>query len=279
MADLSPVEIRKLEKLFGMSDGYIRGFNSKSDFISFATLSLDISDTSGYDFDISRANILRVMWQRESNERVAKLLEDLLENLRIDYSIYAIGPLFEDCLKIPENLRSKGAINLENLQHLAENGERSFDILTREVRSSLKRNEPEVALDRLHTYMTVYARRLLDTYSIAYGDKEPLNSIFGKYVQHLHKSGRIKTKMTAKILKRNTEILEDFNSIRNDHSLAHGNELLSYEESALITDNILSLVGFVRHLENPLVQVDEEVDAELFQVSDDFPPEEDDLPF
>lgn len=79
MADLSPVEIRKLEKLFGMSDGYIRGFNSKSDFISFATSSLDLSDTSGYDFDISRANILRVMWQRESNERVAKLLEDLLE--------------------------------------------------------------------------------------------------------------------------------------------------------------------------------------------------------
>lgn len=61
--------------------------------------------------------------------------------------------------------------------------------------------------------------------------------------------GRIKTEMTERILKSSIANLEAFNFVRNDHSLAHDNPVLNYNESLLIFNNVISLIRFLQAIE------------------------------
>jgi hypothetical protein len=52
------------------------------------------------------------------------------------------------------------------------------------------------------------------------------------------------------IVKSNISILEKFNYIRNNKSLAHDNDLLNSNESTFIINNIINLLHFIERIEN-----------------------------
>jgi len=56
--------------------------------------------------------------------------------------------------------------------------------------------------------------------------------------------------MTQRILKSSLSILEAFNHIRNDRSLAHDNPVLNYNESLLIFSHVASSIRFIQALED-----------------------------
>lgn len=58
--------------------------------------------------------------------------------------------------------------------------------------------------------------------------------------------------MTARILKSSISILEAFDDVRNNQSLAHDNKLLDYDEALLIFNHVASAVRFLRSLESKL---------------------------
>jgi hypothetical protein len=58
--------------------------------------------------------------------------------------------------------------------------------------------------------------------------------------------------MTERILKSSISLLEAFNHVRNEQSLAHDNPLLNYEEALLIFNNIVNAIRFLRDLETKL---------------------------
>ena len=76
MDQISSLTKQKLEKLFGMSGGYVLNFtnNSFAEFIE-GCLGFDPYDR----YEGSKARILRQIWERESGEDVAKLNLQLLE--------------------------------------------------------------------------------------------------------------------------------------------------------------------------------------------------------
>ena len=85
------------------------------------------------------------------------------------------------CLAIAERLK-QGSI-VENADALKPNSDdRDFAVLARSIRDSLDRNEPQVAIDRLHTFCMKYARTLCTKHGLQYVQDEPLNATFGKYV-------------------------------------------------------------------------------------------------
>ena len=84
-------------------------------------------------------------------------------------------------------------------------------------------------------------------------DKEkPLHSLIGEYVKLLRGKGLIESEMAERILKSSISILEAFNHVRNDQSLAHDNQVLKYHESLLIFGYISSTVKFLKALEEQL---------------------------
>ncbi|MFB0387390.1 abortive infection family protein [Xanthomonas euvesicatoria] len=55
--------------------------------------------------------------------------------------------------------------------------------------------------------------------------------------------------MTERILKSSISVLETFNDVRNNKSLAHDNPILNYEESLLIFNHVAASVRFIKSLE------------------------------
>jgi len=61
------------------------------------------------------------------------------------------------------------------------------------------------------------------------------------------------------IVKSNINILDKFNHIRNNQSLAHDNKILNSSESVFVINNIISLLHFIDTLEqkNPEQEIED----------------------
>src|SRR5437773_12493758 len=83
-------------------------------------------------------------------------------------------------------------------------------------------------------------------------EKTKLEKMFdmGEYVKALRAAGLIESDMTERILKSSISIMEAFNWVRNDTSLAHDNPTLNYDESLLIFNHVCSSIRFIRALES-----------------------------
>ncbi len=107
MSTLTNIDKIKLEKLLGMSSGYVLDFNNQSfgEFI-YDSVGVDIWDDK-YDYSSgSKANRLRALWSIEPDSIVGKVLKDLLECWRTETLLSDQEvknneeALYEECLKI-----------------------------------------------------------------------------------------------------------------------------------------------------------------------------------
>lgn len=256
MSNLSSIEKLKLERLFKMDSGYVLEFSNRTfqEFILENT-GVDIYDDKYAYSSGSKANRLRAFWSKESNYLVSKLISALLEywkaqHLLNSYDVSANEQeLYDDCKKIAEKLKQDSAVeNIEAIQPYSD--ERNFSLLAKSIREGIQRNEPEKELDRLHTYVVKYVRMLCDKHGITYDKKVPLHGLFGGYVKHLKESNLIEADMTERILKSSISIMEAFNKVRNNRSLAHDNSVLNYHESLLIFNHIANSIKFIEAIEN-----------------------------
>jgi hypothetical protein len=254
MADLTAIERRKLERLLRMGSGYVLGFsNSTFDQFVFETVGRIIYEDK-YAFEgTSKANRLRAFWKLESGPMVGRLLQALIEvaaeDLRPgDLLSQDEAALFADCRAIAARLLQGGpVIEVDALQ--APTDDRDFEIVARAAREAIERNELIQGLDRLHTFVVKFVRALCEKRGIAAGRDKALPAIFGEYVRKLREAGEIETVMTERILKSSISVLEAFNDVRNNRSLAHDNPLLNYDEALLIINHVTGAVRFVRGLE------------------------------
>ncbi len=271
MADLTNLEKRKLEKLFGMGSGYVLDFSNRT----FDEFVLDSVGKSIFEEKYaigsgSKANCLRGFWAVEPNYVVGKLLADLVA--------YASEPgikpesqgLCESCRRIAERLLQTQPV--PEIEAINPNTvERDFESLAKSVREAIEKNQPETALDRLHTFITKYMRVLSDKHGIVHTRDKPLHSLVGEYIKKLKEKGYIESEMTERIMKSSISTLEAFNHVRNDQSFAHDNPILNYDESLLIFNHVTAFVRFVESLERRLaIDSKQRVSAAKF---------EDDIPF
>lgn len=270
MSNLSSIEKIKLERLFGMQSGYVLRFsNDRFQEFFFDSTGKDIYNVKYENGSGSKAYRLRSFWGIESNMVVGKLINDLLECWRTDKITYENGDitnsetmLFNDCLLIASRLLKDNSIeNSDVIQ--ADSTDKDFKVLAEIIKNSIENNRPETALDRLHTYVIKYARELCDKHVISYDKDTPLHSLFGGYVKFLKASNVIESDMTEKILKSSISVLDAFNDVRNNKSLAHDNHVLNYDESVLIFNHILSVIKFINSVEANLVIQSREGDEKL----------------
>lgn len=249
MSDLTFLERNKLEKLFQMGGGYVLGFTNRT-FEEFVADSVgrNIYDPKYDQASGSKAHRLRAFWTQEPNHVAGKLVTDLLVYLVETFAEPGDAGLIEECKRIAARLLEGRPVDA--IEAIAPEGsERSFEILSRAVRDSIERNEPDAGLDRLHTFVTKLVRKFASARGIAVDKDKPLHSIFGEYVKALRSAGLIETDMTERILKSSISTMEAFSYVRNNQSLAHDNPTLSYDESLFIFNHVCSAVRFIRALE------------------------------
>jgi hypothetical protein len=68
-------------------------------------------------------------------------------------------------------------------------------------------------------------------------------------MRDLEPGGHLESVMAERILKSSISVLESFNDVRNNKSLAHDNPILNYEESLLIFNHVAASVRFIKALE------------------------------
>lgn len=268
MSDLSSIEKLKLEKLFDMGTGYVIDFSNRT-FQEFVLENMGINIyQEKYNYASgSKANRLREFWRKESNYVVGKLISDLLEYWRTQklagYSEItpAEQSLFDECRKIAERLKQDShAEHIDAIQ--AYSDDKDFSLLAKSIRESIQNNEPEAALDRLHTFVVKYIRQICDKHEISYDRNKPLHSLFGEYVKYLRCNNIIKSQMTERILKSSISILEAFNDVRNNQSFAHDNPILNYSESILIFNNVSGAIKFIESIEEENLEATDEGQVE-----------------
>lgn len=252
MADISSIERRKLERLFGMGGGYVLDFSDRtfSEFFEEHTRR-DIDAAIYRERGTSKANRLRGFWAVEGNHLVGKVIQALIQYGQAEECLgHEPGStdLPDDCWKIAARMLNDTPVaELDALTATAD--ERDFETVAQHVREAIEKNQPEAALDRLHTFVIKYLRTVCANRGVEINRDKALHSIFGEYVKRLRDAGLLESLMTERILKSSISVLEAFNDVRNNKSLAHDNPILNYEESLLIFNHVASSVRFVKALE------------------------------
>jgi Abortive infection C-terminus len=251
MSDLNYTEKLQLEKLLGMSSGYVLDFSNRTfeEFVA-ESVGVNIFDEKYSQGSGSKANRLRAFWTHEPNYLVGRLIHDLLEYARRQ-TTPPVDSLLSDCYRIAERLR-RGAPVVKMPGGGAKVGEQDFRVLLKSLGQAIDRNQPEAALDRLHTYVVKYMRHLCQCHGLEAGRDRPLHSLVAEYTKHLKAAGLIESEMTERILKSSISIMEAFNRVRNEQSLAHDNPVLNYDESLLIFNHVVGAVQFVESIERKL---------------------------
>jgi hypothetical protein len=278
MAELSFMERRTIESFLGMRTGYVFDFSDRSfqEFVAEAT-GLDIHSTKYHYASNSKANKLRQFIKVEPNNTFGILLSALCDfwiaGVRTGHiNAGSDENLYHECVRIAGRLKQSSIV--EHIDAIQPNvDDRNFKILAKSIRESIEKNEPEAALDRLHTFTFRYIRELCDKHGAAYDKTESLNAIFGKYIKILIDKKHIESVMTEKILKYSINVIEAFNDIRNNKSFAHPNQVLNYAESVLIFNNVSNAIKFIESIEE---QIEKAKQAEKEQASK---ASWDDLPF
>lgn len=272
MSDLTRREKLKLEKIFEMEGGYLLDFSNAtlSNFV-FEILNLEFYSDKYQEFGDSKANRMRAIWSKESNYSVGKLILEILEYWRekklMNYREISQPEqeLFNECQKI--GIRLKQDIIVEEIEVIREvEDDKDFSLLAKSIRESIEKNEPEVALDRLHTYVLKFVRQLCISHEIEIKKEETLNALFGKYVKFIVKNEKIESLMTERILKYSIHVLESFNDIRNNRSFAHDNKILNYNESLLIFNNVTNSIKFIESVEEKIKQEKIEIENDEFNL-------------
>jgi hypothetical protein len=289
VSDLTNLEKRKFERLFEMGGGYVLNFSNRT-FDEFVTdtVGRSIYDSKYDGYGSSKANRLRAFWQAESNHVVGKLMGALIdyqnevedENQKSGNfylkkkaeELQQSASLRAECRRIVTRLLQDQPVpELEALAAISD--EKDFEVVARAVRDAIEKNEPESALDRLHTFVIKYVRTLCTERGLLVTRDKPLHSLFGEYVKSIEKSGKIESGMTLRILKSTISTLDAFNDVRNNRSLAHDNPILNYDEALLIFNHVASSVRFLSTLQR------KNQAHKLFQEEASTPIIDDDVPF
>ncbi len=254
MAEINYLQWISIEDFLQMSGGYVLDFSNRTlqDFVADVT-KLDIYSSKYEDKGESKANRIRTFFKKESATIVAKLLQGF-----IDYKVdimYARDGIelgsselksLEICKSIVGSLYADGGDVSEDVEALNINDD--FTQIFSSIKDDIEKGEPEQALDRLHTFMIKYVKSLCNKNSILYRDEAALHSLYGSYVKEIIKH-KVDSEMTVRIMKSSISILEAFNDVRNNQSLAHDNIVLNREESMYIFKSISNLVAFIKAIE------------------------------
>jgi len=270
MSEISGGERRKLERLFGMGSGYVLNFTDRTFGEFFDEYRVEI-DTERYRVrGTSKANRMRTFWNVESNHVVGRVISGLIEYAVEEQCFGDSNPLLiDDCRKIARRLlHDQPVAELDALVAIAD--ERDFEVVAEHIRELIEKNQPEGGLDRLHTFVNKFIRVTCVPRGIEITRDKPLHSVFGEYVKVLREAGWLESAMTERILKSSISVLESFNDVRNNRSLAHDNPILNYEESLLIFNHVAASIRFIKSLES-------KIQVQTVQIEQDI--EDDSIPF
>lgn len=255
MANLTYREKSVLEELFGMDSGYVMDFSNAS-FSRFIgdVINIDVYEGPGYEEYSSKANKLRQIWNGEPDNVVGTLIEALLSyfedrQLRQDKLTDYERKKIDEMRLVATRLKGS-SLNIE----LPSKREDSLQTLLEDIYNALGRNKPELVLDRLHTFSTKLLRQICTDNEITVTDDKganlPLHSLAGMLRKKYEQDELFQSSFTLTALQNSISLFDKYNSVRNNQSYAHDNEVLDTIEAEFTVRIMADLLTFIDKAES-----------------------------
>ena len=130
----------------------------------------------------------------------------------------------------------------------------TFETLSRDIYDALAKGEPVLVLDRLHTYSTRYLREICSKHNIPIddgsGNYHPLHSLVGMIAKYYKVNNVFQSEFVEQALKMSISTFEKYNTIRNQQSYAHDNEVLNKIEASYVVRVITATLTLLYETEN-----------------------------
>lgn len=253
MPKLKQTEIITLEEAFdtGQGAGYVLDFSDRTFAIYFdEEFHVDIDSGKYQSNGISKGKRLKAFITIEPGNVVAPVLRSLWDYRAAIVERRGIADnqnLSDRYFQIVHKLEGDtGTASTDAIERFSNN--ETLDELVAAIQRDIGANKPQAALDRLHTYCMKKFAHLLTIHNASCGQDEPLHSRVGKYVKQLETEIQIQG-ISLRIIKSGISIFDEFNSIRNNKSFAHDNEIVGLHEARFIFDSISSILRFIRSIE------------------------------
>lgn len=178
MSDLTPIEKRKLERLFGMGSGYVLNFSNRTfeEFI-LDSVGLSINDAKYQYGSGSKANLLRGFWNVESNPIVSKLINDLIDHGQREGLVDDTQQV-DECRKIVERIAQINP-QLDFSILTSKLGVLNFDTVQREISRALEsvEKDPEDAVTAACSLVESVCRSILIELKIPLPPKKDIEGV------------------------------------------------------------------------------------------------------
>ena len=256
MSSLTNSERYIIEELFNMETGYVLDFNNQTfaRFINRA-VNIDIYGGSGYEGNCSKANKLRQIWDDEPDSLVGILIEELLA-----YYEGWQSRKDEELTDSPEEDIAELHIIIQRLKDndapvdLPDKPEEDFQTLKEDIKQSLAKNKPELVLDRLHTFALKLLRQTCIDNGINIKNEKginlPLQSLAGMLRKKYEEYEIFEVTFTLLALQNSISLFDSYNTIRNDKSFAHPNEILQKLEADFAVKIMANVITFIDSVES-----------------------------
>lgn len=140
---------------------------------------------------------------------------------------------------------------------LPEEANESFDTLSSDIHDAIRKNEPTLVLDRLHTYSVRYIRKLCGAHAICITDNKgrnhALHSLVGMLTKYYNENSTFQSDFVNQTLKMSISVFERFNAIRNNQSYAHDNNVLNNAEATYVISVVAATLRLFQDVEEQSV--------------------------
>jgi hypothetical protein len=239
-----------VDEVLGMSQGYVLDFNDKTfnDFVR-RTFGIDVTAPIYTVDGTSKAKRMRAFLRALVPGAQAEVLRKFwVYRQRSSTSFPTLEPRVQSAFLMMMARLEGGSqpIDLGVVEKFNE--DQTLSELVDAIEREIQANSPHAALDRLHTYTMKKFAELLRGDGIEVSQKDTLQGRAGRYINGLRRAGQIGD-ISDQIAKSATQIFERFNDVRNNSSLAHDNQLLGRAEGRYVFETILSLLRFIKALD------------------------------
>lgn len=237
MSSLTFAEKHKLEKALNMN-GYVLDFSDRTfgDFV-FDYTSLNIHDEKYQGDWTSKAKKLRSFWNIESDIIVWNLLfwfAEYIEDANNKKVVHDIAN------------RLKAGWTVEKHIELVHGKTEVFNLLKSEILWHIKDDKYIESLDRIHTLFHAYLLETCNGLQLQCNKNELMSALLWKVKKNLLDKQKIVVwSFSEQVMSKIIQVLEKYHSVRNNQSLSHPNDVLSYNDAKFAVDMISICLSYI----------------------------------
>lgn len=191
--------------------------------------------------ELSQQKCIEYIWEHENDSITYRILRDMMEYYFNHYPKNMLSEemmkQYNSCLDVLKRLRKTQEFTLPASQN------EQLKVLQKDISDSLADGNPELCIDRLHTFATEYIRNVCERHSLPVcddkGDNLPLHSIMGALSKFYRDNQKVDSDFSVTAVRNSISLFSQYNDLRNSRSFAHPNAVLNKAE-AFYTVRIMS---------------------------------------